>query len=342
MKKTYPTRPLSLDYLIEEYSILFETPSYPGGESALAEIIKCILSRLVDADFTTDLNGNLVARINPSVPLSLILEAHIDRVAAGVCNVGIDGRIYTHPIGRLEINRYFGNSIYIIDKNGNKTPAIVGGNTKMPGITSACESVWLDTGNRHGDVRAGDIAQFFNGPKALGTHLAGAGLDNLIGVICLIEAAKNICRNDIGLALWFSSKEEISATVLPEFDLCCKALFISVDTCFSSDCIDTPVNSLGSQHLSGGPIVLYDPHCSRDFNERIIELASGHNIRHQKYLNISPGHGLTVTNPALAPLKAMRSCLLLPVRYMHSPQEVCSVQDMNDLIALLNIIAHEI
>ena len=63
MKKTYPTRPLSLDYLIEEYSILFETPSYPGGESALAEIINCILSRLVDADFTTDLNGNLVARI---------------------------------------------------------------------------------------------------------------------------------------------------------------------------------------------------------------------------------------------------------------------------------------
>ena len=42
MKKTYPTRQLSLDYLIEEYSILFETPSYPGGESALAEIIKCI------------------------------------------------------------------------------------------------------------------------------------------------------------------------------------------------------------------------------------------------------------------------------------------------------------
>lgn len=341
MKKISSTKPLSFAYLTEEYSDLFETPSYPGGESTAADIIKRTISRHIEADFSNDINGNLVVRINPSVPTTIVFEAHIDRVAAGVCNVGNDGRIYTHPIGRLELNRFCGNLIYLIDKNGNKTHAIIGGNTKIPGIASTSESVWLDTGNQQNNIEIGDIAQFLNKPKGLSTHLSASGLDNIAGIICLIEMAKNATGLDKGFILWFSTKEEIGAITLPKFDLCHDARFISVDTCFSADCNDISGNLIGIQSIGCGPIVLYDPNCSKDLNEEIIQLACSRNIRVQKYHNIVPGHGLTVTSPALAQLNARRSCLLLPIRYMHSPLEVCSFDDMNKMIDLLCTIAYE-
>lgn len=341
MKKIFSTKPLSLDYLIDEYGILFETSSYPGGEATIAEIIKKKICRYIDADFSEDVNGNLVVRINPSRPASIVLEAHIDRVAAGICNISNDGRLFIHSIGRLELNRYYGNLIYIINKNGEKIPAIVGGNTKLPGISSSNESVWLDAGNRQTNVDIGYIAQFLNRPKVLGSLLAASGLDNLAGVICLIETAKMSDSFDTGLILWFSSKEEIGAITLPELDLCKESIFVSVDTCFSSECNDIPASFIGRQSVGSGPIVLFDPSCNRELNDKIIQLASDYNICIQKYQNIVPGYGLTVTNSALAKLNAKRSCLLLPIRYMHSPFEVCSIEDIDKLIRLLSILVNE-
>lgn len=311
-----------------------------GKRNRDRKTIKKIISQFAEADFTSDEKGNLIVRINPQIKVSIILEAHIDRVAAGVCNISNDGRIYTHSIGRLELNSFLGNRIYIMNDSGEKISAVVCGNIKLPGISLSNESVWLDAGDQYGNVSIGDIAQFLNIPVGMGNTIAASGLDNLVGVICLVELIRQNCNQNKGVILWFSSKEEISGISVPPINLPYKTKFISIDTCFSSDNIDISPNLIDKQYVGKGPILLYDPNCDKTFNREIKDTALKNNIPLQQYLNIVPGHGLTITNHFQSSLKATCSSLLIPLRYMHTPSEVCSLSDINWMIHLLSQIVY--
>ena len=146
-----------------------------------------------------------------------------------------------------------------------------------------------------------------------------------------IEEIKNI-----GILLCLSAREEIGAlSVAHYFEAYDPQVVISFDSCFVSDAVCRRARNVGNIVLSGGPVICYDPTFNNELNQSIIEIAHSANINIQRYANIYPGRGLNSTWLSSRANKCIITSILLPTRYMHSPYEMCSVEDYNALKKLI-------
>jgi len=330
---------------------LLITPSPTGWEKAGVQVWKTYLDTFSD-EVVTDAYGSCAAKINTNSDVAtVLLEAHCDEIGMIVQHITDQGFIYINKLGGSDSTIARAKKVFIHNKKGR----VVGvtGNTAIHlqstknggGTQPAWKDIYVDIGvNSKEDalklVQIGDPITFSSDLEFLNDEILTArAIDNRMGGFIIAEAMKRLSerRKDlkVNVIALNSIQEEIggfgarmmSYRFMPD-------VAIVTDVTHATDSPGIEQKEHGTVTLGGGPTIQHGganhPKVV-DFLEDICEKVEI-TVQHEA-TSVRTG---TDTDSIFYQQTGIPSALVsLPLRYMHSPVEVCSLNDVEALIRLM-------
>jgi endoglucanase len=333
----------SLSFLKE----LLETPSASGYEHAIQEVVRSWARQYAD-DVRTDRHGNVLAVLNPGAGPRIMLAGHCDQIALMVQHIDDNGYLYVQPIGGWDMQVLLGQNLTVWTKDGPVTAVVSRRAThlltgeernKVPQFTD----IWVDIGAKDRKeaealVTPGDPVTFALGYREMRNRLATSpAMDDKVGVWVVMETLRllkgrplqasvycvSTVQEEIGLRGATTSSYGIHPTV-----------GIAVDV---SHATDTPGNDkklLGEVKLGAGPALFRGPNINPRVYERLFETAKSHEVPVQ--VRGAPRATGTDANAIQLARDGVAAGLVgIPNRYMHTPVEVVSLDDLEHAARLL-------
>ena len=307
--------------------------------SAASAALACLRKYIPDACIT---GGNVTGTIGSTKENAphVLLDAHLDQVGLIVTSVTDDGFVTVGNIGGLDRRLFPVQKVWI---NGaeDTIPGIICALpphlTKDKEKVQKIEEVRIDTGYPAEELRKlvhpGDSVYFDNKPAALGADgFTSAALDDRCGIAAILAALDILdleylpCR----LTVQFSAEEEVgergAATGCFAAD---PDIAIAVDVSFAGDGKLSETGRMG-----GGPMIGFSPSLSREVSEALKAAAEYAEIPWQYEVM----NGTTGTNADRFSVcrDGVKACTVsIPLRYMHTPQEVIDLRDVEKTGELL-------
>ena len=343
-----------MDAIMREQSLEFlkklvNTPSPSGRESAGQRVWLDYVKGFADETFT-DAYGNAVAVLNKGGSPRLMLAAHADEIAMVVSFINAEGYIYVRKIGGVDAAIVKAQRVTIHTDNGpvrgvvgNVAPHLMKeeGERKVPKI----QDIFIDIGvsSRKAAqelVRIGDPITLNQEFELLRNNLAVArAFDNRIGTFAVAETLRliredglhpdaEICAvsnimEEVGL---FGSRQ-IAYSLQPD-------LAVVVDVTHATDYPTVSQQQHGDIQIGKGP-ALTRGGCNHPVLVRMLESAAEKCSLPLQYEAMSNTSG-TDTDAIFWTRGGIPSALIsLPNRYMHSPVELISLADLEQIPVLL-------
>ncbi len=188
-------------------------------------------------------------------------------------------------------------------------------------------------------VKVGDLIALY-GParELLGDRMTGKSLDDRACVTILISLLELLENRPLAVDLYvvMSAGEEFGG-----YGAVTAALDVKPDAAIALDVshAETPDSEkLVTGRLGKGVMIGFSPVLDADFTERILEIAVSNKIPYQ----LEAMGGKTYTNADnIVPGGVPTALLSVPLRYMHTPQEVISLTDMVTARSLLLAVLEE-
>jgi endoglucanase len=326
---------------------LLLTPSPSGYEQQLQAVVREWATPLAD-EVRTDLHGNVIAVINPQGSPRIMLAGHCDQLALMIEHIDENGYVYVQPMGGWDIQILLGQKLTIWSKTG-PIPAVV--SRKAPHLLSADErkkvpefhDVWVDLGARDRAeveelVSPGDTITAELGFDELRNGLfTSPGLDDKVGVWVAMETLRllkeqrphaavfcvSTVQEEIGLRGATTSAYGIHPTV-----------GIAIDVCHATDTPGSDKKQLGEVKVGGGPVVFRGPNINPTVHERLVAAAKTRSVTPQ-VRGVPKATGTDANAIQLARDGVAAGLIGIPNRYMHSPVEVVSLDDIDQAARLL-------
>lgn len=312
------------------------------GDVTDAADVVCELIRPYCDEIYTDKSGGLIAKICGKTSRKVMLQAHIDEIGFVVTKVLSGGFVRVQKVGGIDI-RVLPSTSVIIHASENvrgvftSTPPHLAGKDsakKFPGL----DEIMIDTGLDNADeiIKTGDFVTFDIEPTTLlNDYFSGKSLDNRTGCLALIRAAQLIHQNGKPhdtVYFSFSSGEELGnrGAKTAAFEIA-PSEAIAVDVSFGLSPM-APAEHCGT--LGKGAMVGYSPVLSRDVTDKLTDAADKRKLIYQREVM----GGRTSTDADVISLtKCGVACGLLsiPLRYMHTPIEVVSLSDIENVAQIL-------
>lgn len=334
---------------------LLNTPSPTGYETEGVKVWKEYVNRFSD-EIVTDAYGSCAAKINMSGDVATVmLEAHCDEIGMVVQHIADNGFIYINKLGGSDSTIARAKRVYIHNKKGK----VVGvtGNTAIHlqetknggGKQPAWKDIYVDIGVSSKEealelVQIGDPITYTDEAEYLNDDILTArALDNRIGGFIIAEALKRIHerRKDlkVNVIALNSIQEEVggfgarmmSYRFMPDVALV-------TDVTHSTDTPGIDQKEHGTVELGKGPTIQHGGANHPKVVEFLEEICEKNkiNIQHEA-TSVRTG---TDTDSIFFQQTGIPSALIsLPLRYMHSPVEMCS---MNDVEVLINIMVEAV
>lgn len=322
---------------------LCSTSGVSGSEEPAVNAAKKYLETF--AKVSTDRNGNLFAELgNLNSEKTILLDAHIDRIGLIVTGIDKNGFVKVDKCGGVDI-RTLQDSSLVLQSN----PDIVGTVCCMPphltdgkeDTAVAIDKTYVDFGmceteiKKH--IKIGDVLTFNTEPKMLlNNKICAPALDNRCSVASLIRCAE-ILSNEQSLeykvVIMLSVQEETFGTGAKTGAFSINAdEAIAVDVSFASQPDIT--GQYSKIELSQGPMICISPILNRKMSDKLIEIAENSEIPYQ----LEPISGTTGTNAdniTVTKSGVKTSVVSIPQRYMHTPNEVISLDDVENTAKLI-------
>ncbi len=303
-------------------------------------------------DVSVDVSGNSYATVYGSGDTRVMLAGHIDEIGLQVTHVDKDGYLYVDAIGGWDPQVLVGQRVTILSKGGDVT-GVVGKKAihlmspEDRNQASKVKNLWVDIGAGSRDevveagVRVGDpmvIAQPM--ARLAGDRIASRAIDNRIGAFVVLEALRKLSEAPphATTTAVATVQEEIghsgggartSAYALEPH------LALVVDVTFSTDVPDVEKKELGEHELGGGPVLSRGSASHNEVFEALAATAEEEGISFT--IQASPSATRTDADGIHLTRRGVPTGLIsIPNRYMHSPNEIVSVDDLfkaADLIA---------
>ena len=292
-------------------------------------------------EIRTDKTGNVICVLNPDADFKVMLAGHIDEIGLIVTHICGSGLLKVAKAGGIRVNNYPGHQV-LIYHDGNPVPGVVIMNDAMKGEIKD-KDLYIDIGAKDGDdarkyVEEGD-------PVHLNTYhlplrndlLCARGIDDRGGAFIVLEALKKAremgCK--IGVYAATTVGEETTmrgaywagSAVKPD-------VAIAVDVTYAQDYPGTDPAESGDVKLGGGPVICNSSIANKKLNDLMKRCAKEENIPYQ----VESFLGRTGTDADKLHFTGegvITALLSLPLRYMHSPSEVCCLTDIEYAINLL-------
>jgi endoglucanase len=187
-------------------------------------------------------------------------------------------------------------------------------------------------------ITPGDPVTFALGFRQMRNGLASApGMDDKVGVWVVMEALRLLKGRPLQAAVYCVStvQEEVGlrGAVTSTYGIH-PAVGIAVDVCHATDTPGNDKKLLGDTRLGNGPAVFRGPNINPRVFERLQETARAHEIAIQ--VRGAPRATGTDANAMQVSRDGVATAVVgIPNRYMHSPVEVVSLEDLNRAARLL-------
>ncbi len=328
---------------------LVNTPSPTGHEARGQRVWLDYVTQFADETFS-DAYGNCVAVLNKGGSPRLMLAAHADEIAMAVNYIDADGFLYVRRMGGIDAAITKAQRITIHTRAGavrgvvgNVAPHLMksDGDPKPPKI----HDLFIDIGvsSRKAAekiVRIGDPITLVDEFELLRDDLAIArAFDNRIGTFAVAEAlrllgeskskfAPEICavsnvQEEVGLL----GARQIAYSLKPDIALV-------VDVTHATDYPTVSKAQHGDVKVGGGPALTHGGCNHPEVVKRLEEVAAKKKIPLQhEAMSATSG---TDTDVIFWTRGGIASALIsLPNRYMHSPVELVSLKDLEQIPELM-------
>jgi tetrahedral aminopeptidase len=333
---------------LEFFKNLLETPSPSGYESQLQQIVRDYVADFAD-EVNTDLHGNVIVVKNPKSPQRVMLAGHCDQIGLIVQHIDDDGFLYVQPIGGWDPEVLIGQRMTVWSESG----PILGVIARKPihllteeerKQVPKMKDLWLDIGASNKEdaaklVRVGDAVTVQLAFHQLRNNFAvSPAMDDKAGCWVVIEAMRRAAkRKKIKCGLYSVStvQEELglrgARTSAFGID---PQIGVAVDVTHATDCPTIEKKEEGDVRLGKGPVIHRGPNMNPKVVQKLIQAADDHNIPYQ--LAASGKATGTDANAMQINRSGMATGLVsIPNRYMHSPVEVISLDDIDRAADLL-------
>lgn len=329
---------------------LTEAVGPSGFEDEVRNLIRENVAPHVD-NLYTDVSGNLYAEKSMTAPgPRILLDAHMDEVALMIVHVEDNGLLRFRPIGGIDPRVLVSKPLRI---GSEKRFGVIG--AKPIHLQEASErrkplpmdKLYIDIGAKDkadalAAIRLGDIAVFATEYEEMGDNCVKAkSFDDRAGCAVLVETLKK--NFNVPLVGAFTVQEEIGlrgATVAGyrvEPDI---AIALEATVCY--DIVGAPGHGEGTVLGKGPALTVQDSRtiADRRFLEFMISVAEKNGIPYQlrRIKGGSNDFGAIHTTRG----GVVGGGISLPLRYMHAPSQMISLDDYQNTIALVGAVVTSI
>jgi putative aminopeptidase FrvX len=334
----------SLDLL----AALLAAPSPSGFEQPAAAVYRDYVSKYAD-EVTTDVMGSVAARLSGSAEgPSVMLAGHMDEIGFMVNYITPEGFIAFKPIGGLDAHILPGKRVQV-HGHGGTLLGVIG---RMPihlleederKQVVKMHKLFIDVG-MEGDavrekVRIGDPVTFADAFEQFGDGMAvSRAFDDKMGAWAVAEVLRQVkesggaagdlfavatVQEEVGLRGGETSAYRIDPVV-----------GIAVEVGHATDYPDIDKRKHGEAKCGAGPIIARGPNVNPKVYELLTAAAEAEKIPFQ----IGPeprGTGTDANAIQLSRGGKAAALVSVPLRYMHTPSEVLSLEDLENTAKLL-------
>lgn len=323
-------------------------PSPSGNEQLLTKKFADFVTPMVDR-VTVDTIGNVIAyRKGNGSGKRVMIVAHADEVAMMVTYIDDNGFVHFQEVGAVDTN-ILPEQIVEIHHVGKTVAGVIG---KKPlhlqekseyAKDWATEELWIDLGVKSKAeaeklVEVGDYITYKTQPFFLqSNNIVSKSLDDKSGLAVMMEVAQCLRNESIDNDLYFvaSVQEELGArgaqvaaqSIKPE-------IAIAIDTTHAVDYPSVSPERIGDISLGKGVVVTKGPNIDSSLAQQLTTIAKKNGIKYQIQA-ISHQTGSDINPIQLVEAGVRTSLLCIPLRYMHTPNEIACLEDMKDAVGLL-------
>ncbi len=333
----------ALDFL----KSLLTAPSPSGYEQPVQQVVRDYAGRFAD-EITTDWHGNVIAAVNPQGTPRIMLAGHCDQIGLMVKHIDDNGYLWVDPIGGWDVQMLIGQHMRVHNAAGPVSGVIA---RKAIHLLTPDErkqvpemsDLWIDIGARDREqalqlVAVGDPVTFELGFRELQNGMAAApGMDNKVGAWVVVNALKQVAAAQPQAAVFAVStvQEEIGLRGAKTSAYSLEPqLGIAVDVTHATDCPTVDKQKYGDVSLGKGPVVFRGPNVNPVMHERLNAISSERKIPAQ-IAGISRAAGNDANAMQINQGGMATAIVAIPNRYMHSPVEVISLDDLENAARLI-------
>ena len=331
---------MNLDLLYK----MLETPSVSGFE---LDFQRMLIDELRDVDdlVLTHPSYNTIHVIHPNSKVKVLLLAHIDEIGLIIEKIENNGICKLTNIGGIKPYMYLGQHVVILHQNDDgsitKIKGVIGGNSQMTTGDMKIVDLNLDLGTSSKEetlkiVSIGDpVIHSMSYNILQDNKLSARALDDKIGAFICTEVLKNV-KGKTSNGVYFAAtvgEETTGRGAKFATTMVNPTISISLDVGSSSD-VRYRDNFTNEVKLGGGPIFTIASFANPILSRKIKECAQALGIHLQPSVEISRTY--TDMDNIYDKNGGIPSQLIsIPLRYMHSSVEVCSMNDVKAIIDLL-------
>src|SRR5947207_10448055 len=336
---------------------LLDAAGPSGFEQAPARVWRDEVGTFAD-DVRVDVHGNSVASLNAKGRPRVMLTGHIDEIGLQITHIDEDGYLYFSGIGGWDSQVLVGQRVLILSRQG-PVHGVVGKKAvhqlrkeDLDRVTKVID-LWIDivaTGHDEAAkrVRVGDpgvldsrVEEYPNG------RIVSRSLDNRIGAFVAAEALRRLASQRPKHAAVFSvasTREEIAWTgsgartsavgIEPDVALV-------VDVTHATDYPGADKKHTGDHKLGGGIVLSRGSSISSAVFDLLVECAEQAHIPFT--IQAAPRDTGTDADAIYNAMRGIPTGLVsVPNRYMHSPNEMVALDDLDRAAELLAVFARRL
>ncbi len=328
---------------------LLDAPGPSGFETLASRAWRAEAEKFAER-ITSDVAGNCIAEINPGGSPTILVDGHLDEIGVIIQYIEDDGFLYISPIGGWDAQVLVGQRIRILGADGDvfgvigRKPIHLSKDSDRKRAVKF-EELWLDIGAKNRAEAESRVAVGDPGVIDSRAHdfpnnrIVSRSIDDRIGAFAALEVLRRYAETPgtARLVAAGTTQEEIAWTgggALVAANIVRPKMAIVIDVTFASDHPDIEKKEIGDHRLGSGPVI------SRGalLSPVVIRLLRDAAERRKIPYTIHAAGRETATNADaihIAQEGVATALVSIPNRYMHSPNEMVSLDDVDHTVELI-------
>lgn len=340
----------SLEFIRE----LVQTHGSPGNEERVQQVFRSRVKSVADR-VETDVLGSVIAVVNEGGSPRVLFDGHSDEIGFLVKYIDDNGFLFVTPSGGWDTEVVVSQRV-LVHAAGGSIPGVFGKKAihlmdeDERKKKSELHKLWVDIGARDGEharelVEVGDFVTM-DAPfvEVLEGRAVAKAFDNRAGIFSVAQALRRLEKKSLEAAVYGVSavQEEIGLrgakaaayAVDPE-------VAVAIDVCHATDHPDTDKRKTGDVKLGNGPVIVRGPNINPAVFRRLVEVAKDGDIPYQVEAS-GRGTGTDANVIQLSRSGVATGLVSIPLRYMHNPCEMVSLEDLDNTARLLAAFAQSL
>jgi putative aminopeptidase FrvX len=332
---------------------LLVAPGPSGDEGAPARVWRDAASSF--ADVTSDTLGSSFARVRAAGAAgapTLAIFGHIDEIGIAVTNVEDSGLLSFATVGGMSPEMLLGQRFELLTRNG-PVLGVVG--RRLTKTQEQRDRVRVEHADLHLDigakdqadaealVRPGDAAVWSGAPAELPNgRLVSRALDNRLGAYIALESARRVAAAggaQLDVVAVAAVQEELGShgARVAGYGLD-PHVALATDVTPATDYPGGDASLGGRAELGGGALIARGPTLNRQVGDGLVAIAERDGIAHGFEI-CTRGTWTDADEVHLARAGIPTGLVSVPLRYVHSPTELCDLADVEAVVQLITAYA---